>query len=143
MIPSLISSSDSISVDFTNDAWFNATKVAKNFGKLPNDWLRLDSTKEYIEKLEEILIRENPAFRKEENSLQKTTKGKYGGGTWLSPKLAVPFARWLDVGFSIWCDMQIEKILHPFQPSLKPLPLKKTKVAVEGGLTLETQDELK
>lgn len=28
--------SDTFSVNFTNDAWFNATVVAKHFGKRPN-----------------------------------------------------------------------------------------------------------
>lgn len=55
--------------------------------------------------------RENPAF--DENQLVVTKKGspENGGGSWFHPKLSVPFARWLDVKFSIWCDMQIEKIV--------------------------------
>jgi hypothetical protein len=32
--------------------------------------------------------------------------------TWMHPKLAVAFARWLDVRFAIWCDTQIETIIH-------------------------------
>ncbi|CAN0570007.1 unnamed protein product, partial [Ectocarpus sp. 12 AP-2014] len=35
-----------------------------------------------------------------------------GGGTWLHPKLAVPFARWLSVDFKIWCDEQIDRLIH-------------------------------
>lgn len=35
-----------------------------------------------------------------------------GGGSWAHPKLAVFFARWLDVRFAVWCDMQIDDILH-------------------------------
>lgn len=109
--------SDAITINFTSEAWFNATEVANFFGKKANEWLRLDSTKEYIVKLGEFQLRENPAIK--ENQLVKTKTGSIqnGGGTWLHPKLAVPFARWLDVGFSIWCDMQIEKILHPQQPT--------------------------
>jgi hypothetical protein len=33
------------------------------------------------------------------------------GGTWLHPDLAVHFARWLDVRFSIWCDRQIRTLI--------------------------------
>lgn len=33
-------------------------------------------------------------------------------GTWLHPKLAVTFARWLDPMFAIWCDLQIDGILR-------------------------------
>ncbi|MEY4768064.1 MAG: hypothetical protein RL637_703 [Pseudomonadota bacterium] len=31
-----------------------------------------------------------------------------GGGTWFHPKLAIPFARWLEARFAIWCNFQIE-----------------------------------
>ena len=35
-----------------------------------------------------------------------------GGGTWLHPKLAVVFARWLSVRFAVWCDEQIDRIIR-------------------------------
>jgi len=40
----------------------------------------------------------------------ETSRGRYGG-TWAHPKLAVIFARWLDVKFSVWCDTVISDIL--------------------------------
>lgn len=116
--------SDTLSVDFTDEAWFNATEIAKNFGKKTNEWLRLDSTKEYISCLEQMLPkRENPASIK--NQFVRTEKGGNNGGgcSWFHPKIAIAFARWLDVRFAIWCDMQIEKILHPVQYGLKQRPL--------------------
>ena len=33
-------------------------------------------------------------------------------GTWAHPKLAIFFARWLDVRFAVWCDAMIEDQLH-------------------------------
>jgi hypothetical protein len=39
-----------------------------------------------------------------------------GGGTWLHPKLAVAFARWLNVRFGIWCDQQIDGLLRGQHP---------------------------
>ena len=33
-------------------------------------------------------------------------------GTWGHPKLAVFFARWLDVKFAVWCDMIIDDLLR-------------------------------
>jgi hypothetical protein len=106
---------DQIAVSFTNDAWFNATDVARQYGKRPVDWLALESTKEYIANLCEV-------FKCEESSLLKTQRGKSNGGSWFSPKLAVNFARWLDVKFSIWCDMQIDKLLRPVPNALRDLP---------------------
>ena len=38
-------------------------------------------------------------------------KAVRGHGTWAHPKLAVFFARWLDVRFAVWCDVMIEDIL--------------------------------
>ncbi len=125
----LISASynDAVSVNFTPDAWFNATAVAANFGKRVNDWLNLDSTKDYIKRLHRamfpnIQLPENMVIKK--NQLLKIKGGapSTGGGSWLHPKLSIKFARWLNVDFEIWCDMQIEKILHPVPYGLKRLP---------------------
>lgn len=125
-----------INVDFTSDAWFNATSAAKQFNKRPNDWLNLDMTKEYIKLLHGTLFPDLPLPAKmvtAENQLVRTEKGGSvsdsigGGGTWLHPELAVEFARWLSVGFSIWCNTTIRKILRGesiggFEPAAKPIP---------------------
>lgn len=129
---------DQISVDFTNDVWFNATAVAKNFGKLPNEWLRLESTQDYIQKLTNFLLRENPAIKNDEFSLLKTQRGRHNSGTWFHPKLAVAFARWLDTDFAIWCDMQIEKLLHPKPYGLVDLaPVTKTQYGILSAIVSE------
>lgn len=86
---------------FREDGWFNMTKAAKAFGKqLPNFW-RSPETHEYCE-----------AVRKAFNlkPLSEATLGRYGA-TWAHPKLAVFFARWLDVRFAVWCDAVIDDIL--------------------------------
>jgi hypothetical protein len=92
-----------LAVAFTEDAWFNATAVAERFGKRPVDWLNQDGTKEYISALAALL-------KCEPKSLLKTKRGN-NGGTWMHPRLGVPFARWLDVAFGVWCDEQIYQIL--------------------------------
>jgi hypothetical protein len=104
---------DAITISFTSTAWFNATTVAKNFGKRPIEWLRLDSTIEYINNLIEIQKCDNPTFDKNQLVVIKKGNPENGGGSWLHPKLAIRFAQWLDAKFAVWCDMQIEKILHP------------------------------
>ncbi len=98
-------------VNFNEDGWFNATVAATHYGKRPVDWLALDSTQEYIETLADF-------SNCEKSSLLKTRAGRHNGGTWLHPKLAVPFARWLDVRFAIWCDVQIEGLLKGRHPHL-------------------------
>lgn len=102
-----------IVVHFTGDAWFNATEAANAYGKLPNDWLRLDETKAYIKALGDSF---NCGFKPQLNNrnsgaLIQTSRGRIGG-TWIHPKLVVAFARWLDPKFAVWCDMQIDAMLR-------------------------------
>lgn len=97
-------------VSFNNDGWINATQASRKFGKVPNEWLRLESTKEYIEKLSQRLSLTNTG--KSRITLVSTRKGNTNtSGTWIHPKLAIKFARWLSIDFEIWCDEQIEAIL--------------------------------
>jgi hypothetical protein len=87
---------------YNTDGWFNATEAAAKFGKAPYEWQRLPETVAYIAGLE----------RKYGQIPYLKTKRGSGGGTWLHPKLAVMFARWLDIDFAIWCDEQIDSIIR-------------------------------
>jgi hypothetical protein len=95
---------------FREDGWFNATEAAKRYGKEPAQWLRLPETAAYMAALER---------RYGKITYVKTSRARLdrGGGTWLHPKLAVAFARWLDIDFSVWCDEQIERILEGDVPA--------------------------
>lgn len=90
----------------TDELFFNATLIAKQFGKKPNEWLDSKQGSEYIEV---ILKAENFHF---ENLVRTTQGGKYKG-TWLHKKLTLPFARWLSVKFEYeldrWVDSRIEE----------------------------------
>lgn len=92
-------------VRFSADGWINATDIAKRYGKRPTDWLKQDETREYLVALGE-------ALNCDPESLLKTQRGRYQGGTWLHPKLGVRFAQWLDVRFAVWCDLQIDALLR-------------------------------
>lgn len=85
---------------FRADGYFNMTKAAQQFGKEVREFMRLPSTLEYIDALSNVGI-----------SHVSTSRRGNGGGTWGHPKLAVFFARWLNVRFSVWCDAIIEDIL--------------------------------
>lgn len=95
-----------IQVPFTDEGYFSATEVAQAFGKRPNDWLVLPETQYYLNQLPDFLVIEKNLV------ITKTGPMAAGGGTWLHPKLAVIFARWLDIRFAIWCDLQIEGLLR-------------------------------
>jgi len=92
-------------VDFDAAGWLNATRIAQSFGRDPYEWIRLPDTQRYLKGLERRygII---PYVRKSRARLDR------GGGTWISPKLAVKFAKWLSVDFEIWCDEQIDRLLH-------------------------------
>lgn len=96
------------SVRFNSDGWINATDVAKRFSKKPVKWLELPSTKSYMAALERHLGLE---VRKSDFKLVQTIRGRRAG-TWLHPKLAVAFARWLDDDFAVWCDLHIDALLR-------------------------------
>lgn len=94
-------------ITYREDGWFNATEAAAKFGKKPNDWQRLPATQNYID----ALCRQ---LRSEKISVLKVIRGgrQHADATWLHPKLAVAFARWLDDDFAVWCDLQIDSLIR-------------------------------
>ncbi|MDT8894184.1 KilA-N domain-containing protein [Halomonas sp. I1] len=98
-------------VRFSADGWINATDIAKRFGKRPVEWLRLPTTLSYMEALAGA-IGEVSEVGKSHFGLVDSRRGGKQQGTWIHPKLAVHFARWLDDRFAVWCDMQIDTLLR-------------------------------
>lgn len=92
---------------FDAEGWFNATSAASRFGKKPAAWLRLPETKRYIAAL-------CKQAKVQKSHFARATRGGAPGdaGTWFHPKLAVPFARWLDIDFSVWADAQINRLIR-------------------------------
>ncbi|MGF6148981.1 KilA-N domain [Kingella potus] len=102
----------SVTVSFNQAGFLNATQIAKYFHKRPETYLKTEQTQQYIVALSEHLSNTLKSVI-DENQLVivKSGSSKNGGGTWLHPKLAIHFARWLDPRFAVWCDGQIEQIL--------------------------------
>lgn len=98
----MIKKFENVEVFFMEDGYINATKIAKEFNKDIRDWLYSQDNINYINELSNC-----GKFPQ----LVITKRGHFGG-TWLHPKLAVMFARWLSIKFAVWCDEQIERILH-------------------------------
>ena len=130
-------------VTLRNDAYLNASAIAAHFGKRAQHYLDSDRTQEYIKALSDCFQSKaaKTAFEEKQLVIVKRGAPEAGGGTWLHPKLAIDFARWLSPEFAVWCDAQIEQILginHAPQPRAP-----KTRKALSGGLTLEQQDTIK
>lgn len=119
-------------IRFSEDGWINATDIAKRFGKEPHDWLVQRDSVKYLAALAKALGK--GGFLREFSIIKELDGAKYAsrakmlrlakktglvvakpggqGGTWLHPKLAVAFARWLDVDFAVWCDLHIDDVLR-------------------------------
>lgn len=85
----------------TKDGMFNATALlnqwnrASGMKKEMNDYLRLQSTHDFLSALQS-----EPDF-KDGNSPYLTSRGKYNGGTWMTPLLFIDFAMWLNPKFKV------------------------------------------
>lgn len=93
----------------TDELFFNATLIAKQFGKKPDDFLRLQATKEYIE---EVLSDSQVGISRLEDLVRTTHGGKFKG-TWLHQELAYEFAGWLSATFRRnlhkWADNRVKE----------------------------------
>ncbi len=88
-----------VPVDLTflnnENLYFNATEIAKQFNKRPNDFLSLQSTQEYVK----LLLLDDSVTIPAGNELIITKTGGKHQGTWLYHQLALKFAVWCSVEF--------------------------------------------
>jgi hypothetical protein len=91
----------------TKDGMFNATKLLEQWnkskgltgrkGKRIDDFLKLKSTEEFINALnEEILNTDDVRY----SEVYKSTRGK-NGGTWMHPYLFIDFSMWINPKFKV------------------------------------------
>jgi phage antirepressor YoqD-like protein len=97
-----------ITFETGNEVMVNATQMAKQFGKLPNDWLRLPGTQEFINELSIARKSRNCDYQA---VITRAGAPETGGGTWLHEDAAIEFARWLSPKFAIWCNDRIKELL--------------------------------
>lgn len=92
----------------------NATEMAKPFGKLVGDWLRLKATTEFTEALSVDMHIPISAL------IQVVKGGNSEQGTWLHEDVALEFARWLSPSFAIWCNKRIKELLQYGMTAMQP-----------------------
>jgi phage antirepressor YoqD-like protein len=97
---------------FREDGYFNMTHAAKNFGKQMTNFWNHSETPKYMAALEVGISSTLGANNL--NLVEVIHGNRYiaDRGTWAHPKLAVFFARWLDVKFAVFCDMTIDDLMH-------------------------------
>ena len=119
----------------SENCWVNLTEMAKPFGKRPVDWLRWQTTKDYLQvladKINECCVNHHITSDQSVNShfasIQKDNshvtpedlivvrKGGQKGeaGTWCTDyRIAMRFAQWLDARFSVEVDTLLVRIAH-------------------------------
>lgn len=91
----------------TGDLWFNATDVAKAFGKDAYQWLRNSESLEYLravlEEYPDLKPESGTGFIKDFGKLVKKVRGR-NGGTYLHKYLALAFCRWCSPRFAVKLD---------------------------------------
>lgn len=89
-----------------SDGYFDATRMCAACGgdKRFLDYQKLKKSKEYIDVLDRVLqVDGEPAVQVVRTQLGgHGTRG--GGSTWIHPRLAIDFARWLSPEFAVWID---------------------------------------
>lgn len=96
-------------ITFRNDAgvaYINATQMAKPFGKRPNDYLVLPTTKILLE----AITRKSCISNIQLVNIKRGSSAT-GGGTWLHEDVAIDFAQWLSIDFRLWCNDRIKELL--------------------------------
>ena len=102
-----------IDVSFDEKNFLDATSIAKHFDKFVKDYLKTAQTQDYINALAQNLSVGNIILTA--NDLVVVRQGGAIQGTWLHPKLAVNFARWLSADFAVWCDLKIDELIKNHQ----------------------------
>lgn len=108
-----------IDITFTqgDDVMVNATEMAKVFNKKVQDWTRLDSTKVFLQVLDN---QQNDISRNADNQLINVVRGGLNPGTWMHEDVALEFARWLSPEFGVWCNARIKELITIGTTAINP-----------------------
>lgn len=106
--------------------------MAKVFNKDVFDFLRMNTTKNYIEAFSQTV---NSRFGDEfspNGKLIKVVKGGEHNGTWMERSVALKFAAWLDPLFEVWVYKTIDNLIfgefHELKEKLKSAADQKARI---------------
>jgi hypothetical protein len=87
--------------------------MGKAFSKTPKDWLRLQSTDEFLNALKKSQKADVPSglFDESEKPLVQVINGGKNRGSWFHEDVALEFSRWLHPSFAIWTNKHIKELL--------------------------------
>ena len=116
----------------------NATEMAKSFGKLPSEWLRLPSTKVFLNAFTDVGKSLNV-----DNLVVTERGGLKNGGTWMHEDVALEFARWLNPAFAIWCNDRIKELMRHGATAINPENLLDPDFIINLATALKQEREFK
>ncbi|MBR8828788.1 MAG: KilA-N domain-containing protein [Gomphosphaeria aponina SAG 52.96 = DSM 107014] len=90
------------------DGYVNLTQMAKTGNKRLGNYLRLNSTRAYLEVLSiETQIRVSGLI-----TISSFTPGKGTGDTWGHPEVAIDLALWISPQFRVWANFTLKQIIQ-------------------------------
>ena len=108
------------------DGYVNLTEMCATAGKLVADYLRMDSTNEYLSALSAVMGFPITSEGKGLGLVQVKQGGNQQQGTWAHPEVAIDCAQWVSVDLRIWTNRTLVQILTaqklPAPVELKALP---------------------
>jgi hypothetical protein len=110
-----------IEITRRDDGYYDGSAMCKANEKLIADWLRLKSTKAYIQEMATVMG--IPIAQ-----LVDKKQGNFTGekqGTWIHPSLAINLTRWISPQFAVWCDAHIFNLINTGSTSLDIDPIAK------------------
>ena len=102
-------------IEIREDGYFNATAMCKAFGKVPKDYLRLDTTKSFLEVLQ------SDGHICPTNPIHILKGGSNNQGTWVHRLVAIDLAKWLSPEFHLQVIKWTEEILSGQRPQLSDI----------------------
>ncbi len=118
------------------DGYLNLTLMAKTNGKLIADYLRLDTTKAFLDKLSTdmgIPI----SGKKGLIQIRKGGNDKNAQGTWGHPKVAIHCAMWCDAEFAVFVTNLVFDWMTTGKNPIQPQP---TSTEIPTDLSLIVQE---
>jgi polyhydroxyalkanoate synthesis regulator phasin len=89
-----------------SDGYWNATEMCKRYGRKVNDFARLKGSKDYLEALSSVT---GIPVTELVQQIQGGTPDLQG--TWVSSRVALKLAAWLNPYFEVWVYSVIERLL--------------------------------
>jgi KilA-N domain len=120
------------------DGYVNLTQMAQAYGKRIDNWLRLQDTQDLLAEFERQ-EKLNPSDVRNLKSALIIKRGKYDGGTWGHPDIAIQFAQWLDKSFALQVSRWVREWITTGQ---NPVLSQSTEIPTDINAALDQLEQL-